>query len=640
MQKDKSFAISCGWTEELIILDDRDLGVSGQVRMEDRLSFNEMLRRISNGLIKAVVVVNVDRLFRNKWGDESGKFMEICFRYGVIVVTPDFVYDFRISWHIDRFKRRCEEAWNYLEYHVYGRLYPAQDERGYAGYWTGGNVPMGYIIDSRERVDGRKNPNFYRYIVYEPHAEVIRWIFRKFKQLNGNVMATIAEIEKKAVLFPDFDETIDPFIVHACYTQNTKVEGGYTIVSDRGLRNLLVNRVYIGYWVYKKEVVNVENHESIVDLDTFTYAYNRLSVTKLDGTPNERAIEYRKRYIKRHFAEKPAILKECIQPEDPKLRIYVKDCKVKNETRSYYGFYPVRAGSLRQSATSLIVASGLDEIVLERFREHMQQSETEQQFQDFTVVEDEIVNEASQTLKDIQRDIEATKALMTRILQQITSGKLTNPDLLQAANDSYDVAQKELKRLEEREGATTQIAQEDKERRTFKVLMRDVDDAWEDIVLPEDHPRLVYLFIKSVTVATISPNFFTVTVEWRDSTWGIDRGLCYKGTYASLQWTEEEIAILKEYYPTATRQHLTELLPRRSYQAMRGYFSARGIKIARPVRKEEGIPYTVCLDDWKIMQQYKITEANIKEWNSVKLIQWECKIDTIVFPSTVVNCRL
>src|SRR5690242_10526961 len=78
MQKDKSFALSRGWADEQIILDDRDLGVSGQLRMEDRPAFNEMLRRIASGQIKAVVAINVDRLFRNKWGDESGKFMEIC----------------------------------------------------------------------------------------------------------------------------------------------------------------------------------------------------------------------------------------------------------------------------------------------------------------------------------------------------------------------------------------------------------------------------------------------------------------------------------------------------------------------------------------------------------------------------------
>lgn len=42
MQVDKKFALACGWPEELIIVDDRDLGLSGQLRMEDRPAFNEM----------------------------------------------------------------------------------------------------------------------------------------------------------------------------------------------------------------------------------------------------------------------------------------------------------------------------------------------------------------------------------------------------------------------------------------------------------------------------------------------------------------------------------------------------------------------------------------------------------------------
>src|SRR5436305_7202622 len=50
MQQDKSFAVKCGWVDDgrSIILDASDLGVSGQLRMEDRVAFNTMLRRISN----------------------------------------------------------------------------------------------------------------------------------------------------------------------------------------------------------------------------------------------------------------------------------------------------------------------------------------------------------------------------------------------------------------------------------------------------------------------------------------------------------------------------------------------------------------------------------------------------------------
>src|SRR5947209_17035782 len=213
MQQDKSFAVKCGWQEDMIIVDTRDLGVSGQLRMEDREAFRDMLRRMQGrdgfAHIGAVIARDVARLFRNKWGDEPGKFMEICFTYTILVVTADFVYDFRINWHIDKFKRKCEEAWSHIENHVYGVMLPARDERGYAGYWTGGNLPIGFILDRREKIKGEENPNFNKFIVYEKHARVVKWLFRRYKQLNGNVLALLREIEHlEKPLFPDFDEDV------------------------------------------------------------------------------------------------------------------------------------------------------------------------------------------------------------------------------------------------------------------------------------------------------------------------------------------------------------------------------------------------------------------------------------------------
>jgi DNA invertase Pin-like site-specific DNA recombinase len=67
MQQDKTFALNFGWSEDLIILDTRDLGVSGQLKMEDRLAFNDMNRRASNGIVKTIIAAQVDRLFRDRW---------------------------------------------------------------------------------------------------------------------------------------------------------------------------------------------------------------------------------------------------------------------------------------------------------------------------------------------------------------------------------------------------------------------------------------------------------------------------------------------------------------------------------------------------------------------------------------------
>ena len=332
MQQDKTFAEQCGWADDgvHIIMDIRDLGVSGQLRMEERLAFRDMLRRIENGEIGAVVTCNVDRLFRNKWGDESGKFMEICHRYNVVVVTPDFVYDFRINWHIERFRRRCEEAWNYLEYHVYGRMLKAQEARARAGYWAGRSIPLGYVLDRRKTIDGRENTNYNRYIPYEPHAVSIRWIFQMFKEHNGNVHALLREIEAKQCLFPDFPDDIEEAVRNQ-FVHVTKVAGGYTIASETGLRSLLVNVAYIGYWVYDGELVRTKNHEPIVDFDTFLFAYNFLSPTKLDGTPNEQVLERRGRYMKWHVPDRPTLLKNCLVSADPHYRVYNRMIRKKTE---------------------------------------------------------------------------------------------------------------------------------------------------------------------------------------------------------------------------------------------------------------------------------------------------------------------
>ena len=627
MQQDKTFATQCGWVDDgdNIIMDTRDLGVSGQLRMEDRLAFRDMLRRIENGEIGAIVTCNVDRLFRNKWGDESGKFMEICHRYNVVVVTPDFVYDFRINWHIDRFRRRCEEAWNYLEYHIYGRMLKAQQARARAGYWAGRSIPLGYVLDRRQtRIE---NPNYNRYIPYEPHACVVRWLFQRFKELNGNIAALMREIEARGCLFPDFDESIEEAVRNQ-FHHVKKVPGGYTIASESGLRSLLVNVAYIGYWVYNGELTSTHNHEPIVDFDTFLFAYNFLSATKLDGTPNEEVLERRGSYVKWHVPNRPALLKNCLLSADPQYKIYNRHMRSKDDINVYYGFYyRDKVGSNGwHEAKSLIPAAALDRVVLERLVERMRTPQAEEDLHNFLQYEDAAVAEASETLKGIERDIIATKALITRLESQAQLGLLTNPELARKADESYAAAIQELARLEAKRTEKEQIAREDQERRTYKQLMQDVGDAWDEIVMPEEYPRLVYLFIKAVVLEYLSPQFFSMTIQWRDPMWEQDKAICYRTNKSSLDWTDAEKALLREQFSSSSWQKLITLLPQRSFvaindQARRELYLTSDIKVW-----DAGIPRTVCLDDWKLLQEYGVTVEQLrprgKRKGDVKIVSW------------------
>ena len=62
------------------------------------------------------------------------------------------------------------------------RLYGGQKIKARQGRYTGGGIPPGYVLDVAEKikVDGREadNPNLDKYKIYEPHAKVVRELFR------------------------------------------------------------------------------------------------------------------------------------------------------------------------------------------------------------------------------------------------------------------------------------------------------------------------------------------------------------------------------------------------------------------------------------------------------------------------------
>src|SRR5229473_1868974 len=105
------------------------------------------------------------------------------------------------------------------------------------------------------------NPDYYRYMPYEAHAERVRWAFRRFRQLGANASALIEEIWHMPIFFPPFPPEIAslPFIsrygpkkVMDLVSPNQDGKPlvlGYTISTIRGLKLLLTNPVYIGHWV-------------------------------------------------------------------------------------------------------------------------------------------------------------------------------------------------------------------------------------------------------------------------------------------------------------------------------------------------------------------------------------------------------
>lgn len=649
MQQDKRFALRCGWEDDKIILDTRDLGLSGQLRMEERLAFSGMISRIAEGKVKIVIAANVARLFRDRWGKEYARFMEICYTYGVKVIIPnknrtgiEHIYDFSKSSDVELFRRKCEEAWAYIENQI-GMMHALKDEVGYSGRWLGWRPPTGFIVDLRRKIGGEENLNYKKYIPYAPWAERVARLQARFREVGGNVRELYRELERTEFLFPPYHESvptelktkvaITPVYENPDASEDQLVIRGYKIASIYGLTSVLKNPANIGHFVYKG-VIRYDNHPAIVDYMDFVYAFNRLSPTNLDGSPNVDYLERANRYSKRHSSEKPAFLREHIRPANDITYSYTTEEieTTKKGCVPYYSFYFRGSGPL--TTVYKVSALDVDRIFLARFIERLQMPTAESEFSDFLGQEQTEQLTHKKRLAEIQVHIIATERLMEKLRRRLilledeeenTTDK-EDDDLIKEVRKAYREHKLELKRLQDEYSKLESKGTQSEKRRTYKKLMYDAGEAWEEVVTPQDIIEFVDVFVDKVTIEWITPQFYVITIYWKDDEWEIDRTVCFKGGCPSPHWSEEEEDILRSHYHTSSDRELMQLLPLRSLNAIHVH-AKRTLKMHLYKRHESDISANrrmFCLRDCELIDLYGFTEEELS-WKAggKQVTSWE-----------------
>jgi DNA invertase Pin-like site-specific DNA recombinase len=642
MQQDKSFALNYGWTDEQIIMDPADLGKSGQLRMDQRSAFLGMLGRIRNSIVKTVIAAQVDRFFREKWGVEYGKFMQICCEYNVKVVTLthdrrdiDFIYDFSISWHIDQFRRECEQAYRYLERYV-GRMHGARNELQRAGVWACGSFAVGYVPDYRENINGKQNPNYHRYTPHDEHRVRVTYLFERNRILCCNVNELYREISVISPFFPAFRSDVPPELARMLsltkvYGDVTDEEGNYPIIgydigTPSGLRSLLSNPAYIGHWVVNNQIVRYNNHPAIVDEDDFMYAFGRLSPTNLDGSPNMGYLEARSRYAKRHYADRPAILKGCIVCSDPGFVIYPKETPHKGregtgKVFTVYAFYPKKKAIATPKST--IAAQTVDGFFLQCFKGRIQETD---QFDEFLTEEEAEKKAQQEVIANIDMLLRAAKASLLQIEDQVKRGLITNKELAAIQQASYEQHQAEVARLESEKARLTNNTTSAQKRRSYRRLLNEVMDEWidvyppEDLIPPDEYPEMVELFVEKAFLDPLSPRFYQLTILWRDPAWGVDKLVFFRSGNPSINWSKEEDTTIRRLWPQASKEELLAALPIRSWTALRHRASRLKVRRLIDEANTNALPETVSWQDVAVMTLYNVTEETLRKETGAKLI--------------------
>jgi DNA invertase Pin-like site-specific DNA recombinase/uncharacterized protein (UPF0147 family) len=575
---------------------------SGRLRIDQREGLNALVERIENDEIKAVIVFLEDRLFRDETQIEVNKFILVCQEHNTLVVTPYMTYDFRNPYHKKQFRWKCEQAADFLRDYVKARLQDKKDMFSLQGRYDGRNLAAGYVIDKREKINGEDNPNYKKLIAYPPHAEVTLSIFEQLIQCGGKPKRLYRELKKKAVLYPDFDESVDPHTASKLHLQ--KVPGGYHI-SFGGLLYLLTNVTYIGWWVYKGQIKK-NNHIAIISDEIFWYAFNLLSDTTPEGEERERE-RYRPRYQRNNKPAPPALLKDIIQAGNPKMSVYTS-----YRFSDWYYILKWKTATNTPDMYSILVEH-VDEAFKSDLLIHMHNTKD---FEAFRALARKVHDEAKQAHEKIDQDIARTERRMQATLVSLT----TDPDLPQktrtALNQIYaELAQKKEELLHLKETGTKPETDIGPLLSYHDLLERlSHQEALKRVF--EDMQLLAQATTKQVILEGLSPHFMLLTINWRTPLWGTDTALLWRPTGRAPAWTEAEIEIIKQHYPYMPQADLMQQLPQRSLQGI--MTQAHRLGISRKVRSAcLSADSTLSYEDIQVMRHYHLSLEELSSDNQV-----------------------
>ena len=203
--------------------------------LDSRPEILRLLKAIENPAIKAVAVVEVQRLSRGDLED-AGRLIRILRYTNTYVITPMKIYDLRDEYDRDAFERELKRGNEYLEYfkkiQARGKLASVKE-----GNYVGSVAPYGF--NRIEKTDGKKT--YHTLIERKDQADVVRMVFNWYCNEDIGVTAICRRLEALGV--------------------KTKTGGNYW--RPYQIFSMLENVHYIGCvrWNWRKTIKIIEDQE-------------------------------------------------------------------------------------------------------------------------------------------------------------------------------------------------------------------------------------------------------------------------------------------------------------------------------------------------------------------------------------------
>lgn len=537
-----------------------DQGKSGQVikgtKMVKRKGLDELYQLVEVGYeglpIGAIAAFSPSRLYRDLTREFYTHFVRMLETRHIPLITWQRIYwpDSRAD--MDALIDKFAEAARFIEEEIHGKLIPAklqaiEDDASYGG----GCVPLGYIVL------GEKGERKY-YQIYEPHAKLVRWLFKRYRALNGSLGKLGHELRAMHFAFPPFEDVQKIPHVGLRY-----VEGrGYPLRTRGSLVSILTNTAYIGWYVFNGVLISKEAHDAIVGMDDFLYAYSRLSPVDLDGNPYEH-----KPKVERHWTEKSALLDGVLTSDNNPVYVSNNQYTAKTVADGWHSAYLMVPVELIDRAFSKVLMAKLH--ALDELKK--------------SGLQDDLRTQLTKLAAEKTQEVISLDDSLVKIDKAIAGWQLDKESCRDTGNKTgLDEANRQLKILYDAQSvllAQVQVTKREKEAlQKAKTLHKRAVDDWASLAMQQQQ-SFIKLLVPYANMVELSPHIIRLDILLRNPfIFTHLTGYLYRQDGACAKWTPDEEAAIRRLYPQADRAVILEALPDRAWLSIRTRASRMGVK--------------------------------------------------------------
>lgn len=571
---------------------DADQGKSGQMvkggKLVEKKGLEYLNQLITKSAIGAVAAFSPSRLYRDLTREFYTSFVRMLEVHNIPLITYQRVYwpDSRAD--MDALIDKFAEAARFIEEEIHGKLLPAKYQAIEESIsYGGGSVPLGYIIGETE---DRKY-----YVVYDPHADCIRYIFKRYRELGGNLPKLGRELRDTGFVFPAFSGLTKPPHVSL---QFDSTMGGYVIKSRTALLSILTNPAYIGWYCFNGVVISKEAHEPIVPFDDFLYAYNRLSSVTLDGKPNVNKPPVDRRFQTGY----QAVLEGVLTYNGVKAYVVDNAYRAREDSNGFGGHPVINVALPLQVIDRAFVPAFLSVLagLQQKTREESGEPTALDALQSTIAVLQEAKGEEVASLQNALKNVDTA----------IAGWELDKESCRRTGNThGLDEANTQLKRLHEARAALVEKAKFAESAVTVlaktQTLLEQAMDTWDGLPF-ENKQILVKLCVQSADAIYLSPHILQLTITLLAPLSGAFTGYLFLIRGKKPEYSPQELATIRELYPHADRLDILQALPTRSWAAIVHQAMEMGIeRFTR--RNSSGIPL-----EWSVQDVQVLVDVNKK----------------------------